>query len=160
MALLFVVLWNIGTIDGRYGVPTKLQPLGLLLGLDQNWNMFSPPVTEDGWYVIPGHLRDGTEVDLFKEGQPTVDWNKPKYVYKIYKNARWQKYMMNLWLAVYQKHRFYYSEYLCREWNGKHNGKEQLSNLEIFYMLEVTQPHMTTVPQRVPIWKHNCFGQA
>ncbi|NES68799.1 MAG: hypothetical protein F6K24_28010 [Okeania sp. SIO2D1] len=34
----------------------------------------------------------------------------------------------------------YYAEYVCREWNRKHEGSEKLESLDIFYMDERTVP--------------------
>ncbi len=156
LSLSFVFFWNLGTVNSKYGVPERWQGWGIVLALDQYWNMFSPPLLDDGWYVIPGKLRDGTEVDLFKNGAP-VDWSKPEYVYRTYKNTRWRKYLMNLWMASYSSHRLYYGRYLCRDWNSRHPENKLLDQFDIDFMQETTRPYMTPVAKKVLIWRHYCF---
>ncbi len=157
LALVFVFFWNLGSVKHKYAVPPRWQPWGLVLGLDQYWNMFSPPLLDDGWYIIPGKLRDGTEVDLFKNGAP-VDWSKPEYVYRTYKNTRWRKYMMNIWMDSNKGHRLHYGRYLCRDWNSRHPQDKLLDEFEIVFMRELTQPYMSSAPQKVSFWKHYCFN--
>ena len=38
--------------------------------LEQKWNMFSKPLSEDGWYECSGILRGGSELDLMGWGGP------------------------------------------------------------------------------------------
>jgi len=155
-ALAFVFCWNFGSVHSKFAVPFKWQGWGLVLSLDQYWNMFSPPLLDDGWYVIPGKLRDGTEVDIFKNGAP-VDFSKPEHVYKTYKNTRWRKYLMNIWMASNEKHRLYYGQYLCRDWNSRHPQNKLLDTFEIVFMREMTRPLMSSVARKVVVWRHYCF---
>ena len=154
---VFVFFWNLGTVNHRYAVPYKYQGYGIMLGLDQYWNMFSPPLTDDGWYVIPGKLRSGKEVDVYRGGSSPVDWNKPETVYQFYKNTRWRKYLMNLWSAGNANYRLYYGQYLCRDWNAHHQVNELLDEFEIFFVREMTRPNQTAKAEKVSIWKHYCF---
>src|SRR5690606_1189677 len=106
---------------------------------DQRWNMFSPgPLTEDGWYVIEGRFKHGLVLDLLT-GKP-VTWDKPADVAHTYKNQRWRKYLMNLWLADSAKYRLPYGQYLCRKWNARGRRPDELSGFELVYMLEITKP--------------------
>ena len=62
--LLYVLCWNLTTVSA-FTLPERAAPLGPFLGLDQSWGMFAPsPSSEDGWFVMPGNLRDGQRVDL------------------------------------------------------------------------------------------------
>ncbi len=157
--LIFIVLWNLQTVSAKkFPLSQKIAWLGPLLKIDQMWGMFAPyPLMEDGWYVIPGNLLNGKQVDLFRQGQP-VDWNKPKLASTLYKNQRWQKYMMNIWGANNYPYRLYYGQYLCRDWNTRHEGQEQVDNFEITFMREDTLPnYQIKAPEKVVIWKHYCF---
>lgn len=162
LALIYVIFWNIGTLpvslnEKRIDVPRKLKWLGSVFRIDQQWNMFSPfPLKDDGWYVIPGTLRDGSEVDVFRDGAP-VSWEKPKYVAYTYKNQRWQKYMMNLWSRDFSKFREFYAKYLCRSWNESHKGGEQLDHFTIYFMREDTRADGEAPPEKVNLWNHYCF---
>lgn len=154
--VIYVFFWNLGTVYPKYAVPPRFQWLGYLLGLDQRWNMFSPPLTDDGWYVIPGKLKNGREIDLFRNREP-VSWEKPPLVSATYKNERWRKYMMNIWMEGNSGHRLYYGKYLCRNWNSHHSGDEQLEEFEIFFMREDTSNVQTPQSKKVSVWKHYCF---
>lgn len=155
----YVLTWNAGN-EGVLGlsVPERLNWVGHLFRIDQRWNMFSPgPLTQDGWYVIEAVTRDGRRIDLYRHGAE-VNWDKPAEVSRTYPNARWRKYMMNLWLAENEAHRNHYGRFLCREWNRTHGSGDQVMTFKIFYMLEETRPdYEPSAPQKVMIWEHWCF---
>ncbi|HSA58258.1 MAG TPA: HTTM domain-containing protein [bacterium] len=160
--LAYVLLWNLGTLPASFlkkkiDVPGRLKWIGSALRIDQQWNMFAPyPLKDDGWYVIPGTLVDGTEIDVFRGGGP-VSWEKPKYVAYTYKNQRWQKYMMNLWSRDFANFREFYGKYLCRSWNDSHRAGEKLDHFTIYYMKEDTLPEREAEPEKISLWEHYCF---
>lgn len=162
LAGIFIVhamLWNVGTLSEK---PIRLLEatrwISNIPRLDQWWNMFAPfPLKDDGWYVIPGVLRNGTQIDVYAGGAP-VSWEKPKLISATYRNFRWRKYMMNLWLRTYNEHRILYGRYLCREWNKSHGPAEQLMTFEIFFMLKETQPdYREPTVRKESLWRHHCF---
>ncbi|PSF37731.1 HTTM domain-containing protein [Aphanothece hegewaldii CCALA 016] len=152
-----VILWNLNTINPSYGLPKHMIILNKVLGLDQNWGAFSPyPSPDDGWYVIPGKLQDGTEIDLFREGK-SVTWEKPKIISALFPSMYWLKYMENIWRQVQTPYRYYYAQYLCHNWNSQHQGAKQLESLEIYYMLERTLPNYQTPKiEKVLLFKQQC----
>ncbi len=158
--LVYIFLWNLGTVtQGRVHAPDRTQWIGLMLGLDQYWGMFAPfPRREDGWYVIPGKLQDGTEVDIFRGGA-SVSLEKPESVAALYPNAYWQKYLENLWTVRSANARLYYGQYLCRTWNASHSEAKQLRTFDIVFMQEDTPPpgRPDPLPRKVVIWQHDCF---
>jgi hypothetical protein len=160
--LLYVIVWNVGTLPysmnpWRIDVPHRFKWIASALRIDQQWNMFAPyPLKDDGWYVIPGTLVNGTEVDVFAGGKP-VTWEKPKLVAYTYKNQRWQKYMMNLWSRDFSKFREFYGKYHCRSWNEAHKEDERLDRFTIYFMREDTLPHGEAPPEKVSLWEHYCF---
>lgn len=131
--LLYVFVWNSATVPGSgVKISEPYQSIGVLLGLEQSWSMFAPsPLKHDGWYVIPGKLKNGQQVDLFRDGEE-ITWAKPTLVSATYKNFRWQKYIMNLLRPDYQKYRLYYAQYLCRDWNSRHTTDHKLDELQMF----------------------------
>lgn len=166
-----VVNWNLSTIGGAaWSVPAGPRAVGHLLRLDQKWNMFAPfPMTDDGWYAMPGQLADGRWVDLWNGGEPqwateveqqtwpdydhgggptgsprgVTEWlsrKKPAVIARQYKNQRWRKYMRNLWLKEYGELRLYYGKARCRDWNAENTGDDRLRTFEIWYMKEETGP--------------------
>jgi len=154
--LIYCVMWNLsGLPNSKVKCP---QDLGYLLRIDQMWNMFAPkPLTEDGWYVIEAKRVGGGTVDLFQRGGP-VTWDKPSHVAGTYANARWRKYMMNLWSASLQSWRLHYGRYLTRSWNDKHEGPDQIKEFQIIFMKENTVANGTEPVVKVPIWTHYCFA--
>jgi hypothetical protein len=143
--LLYVFCWNLATVSALK-MPEQAVPLGPLLGLDQAWGMFAPsPPTYGGWYVIPGTLRGGQQVDLMPIllgdfGLHKVSWEKPRYIPSTFKNEHWRKYFELIGQDQNANQRLYLGGYICRQWNARHAGAEQLETLQIDYMLERTLP--------------------
>jgi hypothetical protein len=157
--LAFVIYWNLATLPQSKLDLRWVLWLGNLVRLDQNWGMFAPyPQKEDGWYVIPGKLTNGKEVDLFQQGKP-VNWAKPTIEGDIFIDTYWRKYLNNMWFRDFSHFRLYWGRYLCRTWNENHKGEETLQTFDIFYMLEPTPPPGLPVPvaQKVSVWNHRCF---
>ncbi len=159
VVLIYVVLWNLRTTNfplwSSY-FPTHWNWPGRLLRIEQQWSMFAPkPTVEDGWFVIPGKLLDGSEVDLLT-GRPTT-WKKPALVSATFPTYRWRKYMVNLWNKDNKEYRRFYGKYLCRSWNASHSGDQRLNTLEIFFMLEMTHRNHIAKPEKRRIWRHYCF---
>jgi predicted DCC family thiol-disulfide oxidoreductase YuxK len=160
LLIAYVGLWNVKTVP-RAGIDIASPwiHLGSILRIDQKWNMFAPfPLKDDGWYVIEGERRDGSPIDVFRGVEGPIVWDKPELVSATYKNARWRKYMMNIWSKRKKSHRLYYARYLCRSWNADKAYNSQLVNFKIHYMKEVTPPPGgTTTPKKVTIWTHDCY---
>lgn len=155
----YVFWWNIGTVSPALKMPQSLQTVGGVFRVDQYWNMFAPyPLKDDGWYVIPGKLKNGTEIDLFRDGAP-VSFDRPENIAGTYKTERWRKYMMNLWAKKYSNYRLYFAQYLCRQWNEKHSGDDSLMSLQLIFNLEALLPEgQRSPPQRMVLWNHDCFS--
>ncbi len=156
--VVYVLVLNLSTIRPiGLRLPNPWREIGISAGLDQTWNMFAPfPAKDDGWYVIPGKLRNGTTVDLFRAGT-AVSFTKPSFGSLEFKNHRWVKFFENL-----RNHPFLqpgYARYLCRDWNRHHGRGETLDELEIIYVLEFTQPAPEYSPvQKQSKYKFKCFG--
>ena len=162
--LLYVLCWNLSTVSALT-MPEKAAPLGPFLGLDQYWGMFAPtPPREDGWYVIPGKLRGGQRVDLMPVtlgdySQHEVSWDKPQSVNSTFKNERWRKYLENIYSQQWSGQRLYLGQYICREWNVRHTGADQLTTFKIAFMREMTMPpgYEPSEPHKVVLSEHSCF---
>lgn len=161
VALSGAFWWNVQTLNSDYSMVQPWRTVAVYFRLDQKWNMFAPyPLKEDGWYVIPGELRNGEKVSLFQHPQrEPADWEKPDDVSATYPNQRWRKYMMNIWLSKYSEQRLYYGRYLCRKWNSEHPRDEHLMTFKIFFMKEVSKPdYEIPEPEKTHLWSHNCFA--
>lgn len=158
--LVYITLWNISTLGISWPFFSPPPPIiASLSGVDQAWDMFSPyPLTADGWYVIPGQLKDGTEVDVFKNGAP-VDWEKPPSLAAVYPNDRWRSYLMNLFLEEEgESYLPFYARYLCRNWNENHPEDQQLVSFDIYYMVKENSLENPSAPyEKVHLWHQECF---
>jgi len=161
LCLVYIFCWNLRTVDfARYSTvfPVGYNWFGHTLRIDQMWGMFAPkPASDDGWYVIPARLRDGSVMNLMTDGGP-IAWEKPVHVAATYRNQRWRKYLRNVWEQEHSHHRLYFGQYLCRDWNARHAGALTLATFEIFYVKEETLPNGEIAsPERVLLWSHRCF---
>ena len=85
-------------------------------------------------------------------------WEKPQYVANIYKNEHWRKYLENIRQVRFADQRLHFGRYICREWNTRHTGAEELMTFQITYMLEETLPdYEYFTPQKVVLWEHSCI---
>jgi predicted DCC family thiol-disulfide oxidoreductase YuxK len=151
----YVFVLNLATIKRlNVRLPSPWQDVGVSAGLDQSWSMFAPfPSKDDGWYVIPGKLHNGAMVDIFRAGKP-VSFSKPTYGSFEFKNHRWVKFFENLRNRAFLQAG--YARHLCQEWNRRHRSDERLEELEIIYVLELTQP----APEYSPIQKQSKYKYA
>ena len=135
--LFYIFGWNVRSIDFDRYQPYFRESwnwIGLSLRLDQSWSMFSPmPLKEDGWLVAAGTLKDGRKVNLIADGAP-LTWTEPPDLSATFRDAQWQKYLLNLWSVENAPHRGYYVAYLARQWNENHPPAQQLKTLDLIYM--------------------------
>ncbi|MEZ0273403.1 MAG: hypothetical protein ACAH88_00745 [Roseimicrobium sp.] len=144
--LTLVFLWNIRGTNFAFWekvFPRTANPVAMVFRLDQYWTMFAPtPLKEDGWFVLRAGLSDGSEVDLLRDGA-AVSWDKPALASAAYKDARWQKYLMNLWMTIHHTHRMPYGDYVARRWNDTHGGLGQVLAWQLWFVREMTHPDGT-----------------
>ena len=160
--IFYTLLWNMGNENlapTRLRLPSSVQWFGQATRLDQRWNMFSPgPLTEDGWFVIEGERKDGSKVDMLRERDGPADFGKPKWLAFTFRNERWRKYMMNLWIADNSRYRLPFGQYLSRKFNRMGRGPREVVQFKIYFMKEVTNPDGSeSLPEKVMIWHHWCF---
>ncbi|MGK7943723.1 MAG: DCC1-like thiol-disulfide oxidoreductase family protein [Microcystaceae cyanobacterium] len=120
----------------------RIHTLGYITRLDQVWSIFAPnPPMDDGWHVIVGQLKDGSEVNVLQEGEP-IRWEKlsVKDRYELYPNIQWRVFFINLPRSIGNTLRPQLADYLCRRWNRNHPPAQQLERLTIYFMDERTVP--------------------
>ncbi|MBC7808975.1 MAG: HTTM domain-containing protein [Akkermansiaceae bacterium] len=163
-------IWNIRTVNFAaliHYFPVSMNRIAEVPHIDQCWDMFSPrPMSDDGWFVIAGTLRDGSKVDLMPwladYGEaPPLSWGKPKEVGVQFRDERWRKYFLNLWPTSNKRFRRYLASYISYTWNRDHTGPRELCTFEIFYMREDTPDQYAPIPKPVPVqlWSHWCFEE-
>lgn len=162
--LLYIFFWNLSTVSS-FTMPPSTVPLGSFLGIKQSWDMFAPnPTKNDGWYVIPGTLQGGQQIDLlpavthsdFRQAQG-ISWEKPQYVAGTFENKFWRKYLNNIRKEKNTDQRLHFGRYICREWNASHTGAGQLETFQLVFMKEKTLPdYQVSQPESQALWEHSC----
>lgn len=158
--IVYVAWWNLtDLVPKMVPFPYGMNWIADVSRVDQVWNMFAPyPLKDDGWYVVPGTLEDGTPVDIFRGVEGVVSWEPPKRIAAIYSNDRWRSYFMSLADEDKSSYRLYYAQYICREWNrGAAEGK-RLATFEVDFMSRVILPDYKAQPvEKLVLWEHDCL---
>jgi len=168
LCLYICITWNFDSIDmPEYGTPESLKTTGYLLHLDQAWGMFSPrPPTNHWYYVMVGTLDDASEIDVWKNesifhwhGYRPVTFDKPDPFHLTVKSHRWFKFY-----EMYNNNdhnseiRNLFGQYMCREWNKRHDEGQLLKSFKVHYMNEEQNLDGTRTPLgSTLIWDHTCF---
>lgn len=153
--ILFVVAINVVIVfEDDLTIPPGLKEFAQTSKITQNWGMFAPyPYKSDGWYVIPGELRDGTRLDLFTGNE--VDFEKPERVSAMFKTTRWSKYYRSLRRPKYRKLMPYYIKYMVRDWNRNHEPEEWINEFRMVFMREKTLPdYEVAEPEEIVLWRY------
>jgi hypothetical protein len=165
LAVSFIVLvtwWNANTVWKDIVVPPSLYRVAMFTRLDQNWFMFAHFIPQlNGYYVMPGVLKNGQVVDIWRGGKP-VDWARPLEISSDYANHMWRIYMIALFNDGYKAYRPDFAAYMCREWNKTHIPEEHLKSFQMFYMYEGPLPEINLkdrVAQKVTVWEYTCPEQ-
>lgn len=154
VAVLFVlvILSNLGA-TGYDTMPDGAEPVVQVTSIDQRWSMFAPnPMQVDGWYVVPGELANGSQVDALHGGQ--VSWDRPPELAATYPNARWRKYLANLWRGWFHPSQEYLARYLCQEWNEDHATK--MERVTLYYMEQPTRLDGPEPIEKKRLHSHTC----
>ena len=143
--LIYVFAINLNGLPSRPLAPLtpeKWKPLTTAFGLGQRWGMFDSIPSMDGWYIARAKLKDGSEVDLLRNGA-AVDWTRPRFPTRMYRNYFWQKLFREM--AYYDEQGFQVlrtpvAEYLCRNWNARNSEEKQIVEFEfVFCMADKTR---------------------
>jgi len=154
--LVFILGWLSAPPKVKKSEPFR--SLASFLFIKQRWQMFGPnPPRSDGWLVVPGMLRDGSIIDLYRDGSPPK-WEKPRPE-KMAKNVCWRKYLINLVIFASMDVAENYARYSCASWNAGHKDAQALESVEIDVM---TRPTSAQDPQpdytKRPVLKYDCAG--
>ena len=93
--------------------------------------------SKDGWYVAKAKLKDGSDVDLLRQGA-AVDWKKPEFPARMYPNHFWQKLFREMAYddeQGFQLLRAPVAEFLCRNWNARNTPEKQIADFEFIYCM-------------------------
>lgn len=162
---VFVFVQNVSTVPASgIQLPYEYRMVRQFLGLYQNWTMFAPyPELDSPWPIIPGELRDGTNVNVYNGKIELPDFIKPEVVSAVYTSSRWRKYIANMEDQSYTDGPYSmllnYGRYQCRLWNKNAETSKQLMWFEINFNVERTQPPgIPKILDRRLVWTHQCFN--
>ncbi len=140
LALIYVLAVSINSLPGRPLTPlapARWKALSRGLGLSQSLGMFGEIPSNDGWYVARAKLRNGSEVDLLRNGA-AVNWNRPESPPRLYPNHYWQKLFREMSYfdeQGYQVWRAPVADYLCRDWNARHPPEQHVARFEFVFCM-------------------------
>lgn len=148
--LVLVLAWNaatLGYVDVPDGVEAAVDPD------ERRWDMFAPsPPRSDGWYVVPGRLESGGQVDAYRRAP--VQWDRPPDVAATYPTARWRKYLIGLWWADDDDLTRPFAGYLCRRWNSTHD--DDLVEVTVYVVEQPTRLDGPEPTRRIELLQHAC----
>ena len=148
--LVLVLYWNaatIGVVSLPNAVTDTVNPEAY------RWDMFAPdPRGNDGWYVVPGRLESGDEIDAFR--RTALRWDRPPDLATTFPSHRWFVYLLDLLAPRNQPLRKPFADYLCRRWNADHS--DAVRNLSIYYVEEPVSVDGTETRRRINLGEYTC----
>jgi hypothetical protein len=135
--------------------PLRGAPIAIS-GMDQVWAMFSQPMTMDGWFLAPGSLASGAQIDLLQDGAPLSD-RRPTGSMLSIRGDRWRKLLTNLLPEDATMLRQALAQMYCSRWNSTHMGPERLREVEIVFMEEALfENGSRNPPRRISLIQKSC----
>ena len=142
--------------------PVVIDRLARYLHLQEGWSMYASVGLYRIWYVAPGHLADGSEIEVLRRAP--LDWSTPSDLETAQRGFRWSLYLTNVVHRGLAEPAFRETwppllGYLCREWNAHHSREHRLVSISMVGMVERI-PEVGLVPagqaQRVMIATRDC----
>jgi hypothetical protein len=134
LCFALVLALNVHSVPAmQHMVPSVLDRLGRAMRLEQSWGMFTTDKIPHGWFVVPGRLANGEEVDLLGGGGP-VPWTQPELVTAIYPSSRWIQLLHGYPQLADSPYWPSFAAYFCDAWNSRHDGDQRVERLSIGYV--------------------------
>ena len=155
--LIYVLVWNVASLPNS---PVRLsergKALGLILRLDQIWNMFAGAPKHNTWFVVAGKLKSGEVVDILRNGA-RLSWERPDSVPDLFPSYRWWKYFFTLSNQSDVRSWDQYVSYVCRAWGRSSHRSQTLESVRVVYLAEEILPNSQSGPlQRYLVKEHAC----
>jgi hypothetical protein len=124
----------------HYPVPAQIDKVSRFLHLQEGWAMFASVGPYRTWYLAPGRLADGSEVEVLRRAP--LDWTRPLDVQSAQRGFRWTLYLGNairrgLVEAPFQATYSPLLAYLCRDWNAHHQAGSRLEHVSLVAVAEM-----------------------
>lgn len=146
----------------KQSTPAHVYQVAKTLRVDQSWHMFAPyPLTQSIYVLIPGELRNGTQVNLYPKTSDDENWQRPDRYYSLYDGYRWRKYFSNVNSHKNNAVRRALGSHLCQSWNEQAQTPDtQLATLEIHFVKHTTNTNnLPKKESRHRAWRHWCFPE-
>nr|WP_245799948.1 HTTM domain-containing protein [Haladaptatus litoreus] len=148
--LVSVLVWNAATLGY---VQTPEQVNDVADPAEHRWSMFAPePWGVDGWYVVPGTLESGRQVDAFHDSD--VRWGRPTDASLGYPTHRWYKYLLDVQYPQNERLRPHFTDYVCDRWNSNH--EDGLTDISVYYVRQPTTLDGPEPTERVKLTTRSC----
>lgn len=136
-AMAVVLTWNARSLAPK-GAPGweathRLDVVGNALRLDQGWNVYSPPGTNDGWFLAIGTLADGREVELRTDVSPP-SFERPTDIADSYVDQRWQRFLFTMNTPRRKIVLRPYANWVAADWERRHPDAPHLTTVRLVYM--------------------------
>jgi len=129
-------------------------PLNLVIGL--------VAISIFSWNLGTLNSKDLTILKDFKNPEflkTVVSFERPKMLNDYYRNERWQKWLLNMWVNQKKPYLKSWGGYYCKCWNEEHkNTDKELESFSIYFMKEMVPPpgQERAAAQKVSVWSHWC----
>jgi hypothetical protein len=146
----------------KQSMPEHVNRIAKTTRLNQRWDMFAPyPLTSSIYVLIPGKLRNGTDVNLYPLTSDDASWQRPDRYYSLYESYRWRKYIGRVNSHKNNAVRKALGSYLCKTWNDQPRSADtQLATFEIHFVKHRTNTeNLPKKESRHRAWRHWCYPE-
>lgn len=125
----------------HYPVPASVERVARALHLQEGWAMFSVPRRMWFWFLVPGRLVDGSEIEVLRRAPLT--WTRPPDLQSAQRGFRWSQYLgeairIGVHDPTFRVTHPVLLEYLCREWNAGNGPARRLEHVSLVVVTETT----------------------
>ncbi len=153
---LLALIWNLaGLSSGGARLQAALAPPLQVLRLDHRWSPLVTLPAGDHWWVAPGHLRNGGEIDVLRPHR-LLGFSRPPHLASEPDGARWRLWQEKMLEDDAVVHRQAWARYLCHRWNG-HLAASAPERLEDLRLIEMFAAPSGRIEQRVRL-RQDCAG--
>ena len=151
VALVITLIWNISNIESfdKLRLPV-MEQVGYQLAINQQFQMFGEPPSENPWFVYEGRLPGGKTVDLWTNEE--VNHAKPNSGLNRFPRFHWRKFHRN---ALHQGNEFIHQpmlDFAVEKWNASHTEDEQLLSARLICYREPIGPDYNNTDKFSHTW--------
>ena len=151
VALAMMLIWNISNVErfNKLRLPL-MEQVGYQLAINQQFQMFGEPPSENPWFVYEGILPGGKTVDLWTNAE--VDHAKPASGLTTFPRFHWRKFHRN---ALHSGNEFIHQpmlDFAVAKWNASHADDEKLLSARLICYREPIGPDYNNTDKFSHTW--------